>query len=134
MLSPQAALVYAMVVAAEADQEIAEPEIDLIGDLVNHLPIFRGLDRKMVTEMATRCSQELARPGGAEAVFGAIRAALSTPLRDLAYALACDVIAVDSRLQRDEMHSLEQIRTLLEVDPATARTIERAARVRFQAA
>jgi uncharacterized tellurite resistance protein B-like protein len=134
MLSPQAALVYAMVVAAEADQEIAEPEIGLIGDLVNHLPIFRGLDRQAVTEMATRCSEQLARPGGSEAVLAEIRAALSAPLRDLAYALVCDVIAVDSRLQRDEMHILERIRTLLGVEPATARTIERAAQVRFQAA
>jgi uncharacterized tellurite resistance protein B-like protein len=134
MLSPQAALVYAMVVAAEADHEIAEPEIKLIGDLVNHLPIFRGLDRQRVTELATRCSEQLAGPGGDEAVLGAIRAALSAPLRALAYALVCDVIAVDSRLQRDEMQVLERLRMLLEVDPASARTVEHAARIRFQAA
>ena len=42
MLSPQEALVYTMVVAAEADHEIAEAEINLIGDLGNHLPVFRG--------------------------------------------------------------------------------------------
>jgi uncharacterized tellurite resistance protein B-like protein len=134
MLSPQAALVYAMVVAAEADHEIAEPEIALIGDLANHLPIFRSLDRAAVTAMATRCSERLAQPGGSEAVLGEIRAALSAPLRELAYALVCDVIAVDSRLQRDEMDILERLRARLEVDPASARTIERAARVRFQAA
>ena len=56
------------------------------------------------------------------------------PLRETAYAPACDVIAVDSRLNRAEMRILEQISTHLEVDPAMARAIERVAEVRFQAA
>jgi len=51
-----------------------------------------------------------------------------------AVTLSCDVIAVDCRIQRDEIAALERIRTQLEVDPATARAIERAAEVRFQAA
>ena len=56
------------------------------------------------------------------------------PLRETAYALACNAIAADSRLNRAEMRILEQIRTQLEVDPAMARAIERVAEVRFQAA
>jgi hypothetical protein len=67
-------------------------------------------------------------------VFRQIRAALPRQLRDTAYALACDVIAVDSRLQRGEMHTLEWLRDELEVDPAMARAIEQVAEVRFQAA
>ena len=63
-----------------------------------------------------------------------IRKALSRQLRDTAYALACDVIAVDSRLQRGEMHTLEWLRTELEVDAAMARAIEQIAEVRFKAA
>jgi uncharacterized membrane protein YebE (DUF533 family) len=134
MLSPQEALVYTMVVAAESDHEIAEAEIDLIGDLGNHLPIFRRIDRAKMTKMAMACSEMLAEAGGRENVFGLIRAALSPQLRATAYALACDVIAVDSRLQRDEMQTLEQIRAELEVDPALARAVERVAVIRFQAA
>jgi uncharacterized membrane protein YebE (DUF533 family) len=134
MLTPQAALIYAMVVAAESDREIADEEINIIGDLVNHLPIFRGIERRRVAELASACSEQLAGPGGVDQVYAQIRAALSGPLREAAYALSCDVIAVDCRLQRDEMHALERIREQLEVEPATARTIERAARVRFQAA
>ena len=134
MLSPQEALVYTMVVAAESDHEIAEAEIDLIGDLGNHLPIFRRIDRPKMTKIAMACSEMLAEAGGREKVFGLIRAALSTQLRATAYALACDVIAVDSRLQRDEMQTLEQIRADLEVDPTLARAIERVAVIRFQAA
>jgi uncharacterized membrane protein YebE (DUF533 family) len=134
MLSPQEALVYTMVVAAEADHEIAEAEINLIGDVGNHLPVFQAVDRAKMTRMATACSELLAKAGGREKVFGLIRAALSPQLCDTAYALACDVIAVDSRLRRDEIQALEQIRTELGVDPLMARAIERVAEVRFQAA
>ena len=134
MLSPQEALVYTMVVAAEADHEIDEAEINIIGDLGNHLPIFRAVGRAEMTRMAMACSELLAKPGGQDKVFGLIRAALSAQLRDTAYALACDVIAADSRLRRDEMDALERIRTQLGVDPVMARAIEQVAEVRFQAA
>ena len=134
MISPQEALVYTMVAAAEADREIAEAEIDIIGDLVNHLPIFKGVDRAATSEMAMRCSEMLAQAGGSHQVFGLIRQALSMPLRETAYALACDVIAVDSRLNRAEMRVLDEIRIRLEVDPSVARAIEQVAQVRFKAA
>jgi uncharacterized membrane protein YebE (DUF533 family) len=134
MINPQQALVYTMVAAAEADREIADAAIDMIGDLVNHLPIFKGVDRAAMTEMATRCSECWRRRAGTGRIFDLIRQALTMPLRETAYALACDVIAVDSRLNRAEMRILEQIRTQLEVDPAMARAIERVAEVRFQAA
>ena len=64
MINPQQALVYTMVAAAEADREIAEAAIDMIGDLVNHLPIFKGVDRAAMTEMATRCWRRRAGPSG----------------------------------------------------------------------
>ena len=134
MISPQEALIYTMGAAAESDREIADAEIDIIGDLVNHLPIFSGVDRAAMTAMATRCSEMLAQAGGSERVFGLIRQALPMPLRETAYALACDVVAVDSRLNRAEMRVLEEIRAQLGVDPAMARAIEQVAQVRFKAA
>jgi uncharacterized membrane protein YebE (DUF533 family) len=134
MISQQEALIYTMVVAAESDHEIGDAEISLIGDVVNHLPTFKGVDRAAVAAMAARCSDMLAQPGGSERVFGLIREALSTPLRETAYALACDVIAIDRRLSRHEMRVLDQVRDQLEVDPAMARAIEQVATVRFKAA
>ena len=134
MISPQEALVYTMVAAAESDREIADAEINLIGDLVNHLPIFKGVDRATTTEMAVRGSHLLEQAGGSDQVFGLIRQALPMPLRETAYALACDVIAVDSRLSRAEMRMLDKIRAQLQVDPGMARAIERVAEVRFKAA
>lgn len=134
MISPQEALIYTMVAAAESDREIDDAEIDIIGDLVNHLPIFKGLDRATMTAMATRSSEMLAADGGSDRVFAMVRQALPMSLRDTAYALACDVIAVDKRLNRAEMRVLEEIRAQLEVDPAMARAIEQIAEVRFKAA
>jgi hypothetical protein len=134
MLGHEAALVYAMVVATGADREIAPDDVAIIGDLVDHLPIFRGIDRQQVTELAAACSKQLSLPGGIDQVYAQIRAALWGRLREAAYALSCDVIALDDRPRRDAKQALHRIRAQLEVDPATARTIERAARVRFQAA
>ena len=134
MISPQEALVYTMVAAAESDREIADAEINLIGDLVNHLPIFKGVARAAMTEMAMRGSHLLEQAGGSDQVFALIRQALPVSLRETAYALACDVIAVDSRLNRTEMRILEKIRAQLQVDPAMARAIEQIAEVRFKAA
>src|SRR5690606_8270638 len=134
MIGPEEALIYTMVAAAESDREVADAEIEIIGDVVNHLPIFAGVDRAAMTAMATRCSEMLAQAGGSDRVFAMIRQALPMSLRDTAYALACDVIAVDRRLNRSEMRVLEEIRAQLEVDPAMARAIEQVAEVRFKAA
>jgi uncharacterized membrane protein YebE (DUF533 family) len=134
MLTPQEALVYAMVIAAEADHQVVQAEIDIIGDLVHHLPAFAGLDRVAMTEMASRCSERIASEGSVDPLFEEIRHALSPGLRDTAYALICDVIAVDRRLNRDEMRLLDQIRAQLGVDPTLARTVERVTELRFQAA
>lgn len=134
MLTPREALVYAMVIAAEADQDVAEAEIDIIGDLVHHLPAFTGLDRAAMTQMAGRCSERIENEGGVERLFADIREALSPGLRETAYALMCDVIAVDGRLNRNEIRLLEQFRARLGVDPTLARTVERVAELRFQAA
>ncbi len=134
MLSVQEALVYTMVAAAEADHEIDEAEIGIIGDLINHLPIFRGVGRAAATAMASACSDLLVQAGGRDRVFGMIREALPPQLRDTAYAIACDVIAADNRLRRNELQILEQIRAQLEVEPTMAQAIEQVAKVRFQAA
>jgi hypothetical protein len=133
MLSPQAALIYAMVVAAGPARGSANPPAGIVGDLAHHLPILDGLDRGQVAALASDCAKEMAGPGGVERIYGQIRAALSDRLREAAYALSCDVIAVSRRRQPD-VRALEQIRTRLEVDAATARAIERAAEARVQAA
>ena len=128
MLRPEAALIFAMVVAVGSDREIAQEDVDGIGNLIDHLPIFRGIEGRQVSELAARCSAQIARPGGIEQAYGNIRAALPGRLREAAYALSCDVIAL-CRPQQDQQ-ALERIRAQLEVDPTTARTTEGVARER----
>ena len=134
MLSPQAALIYTMVIVAEADTDISDDEITIISDLVNHLPVFDQIDRAQVTEMAMACSEMIGQPAGVDQAFAMIRGALSPTLREAAYALACDVIAADRRLNRREIRVLERVREKLEVPPAVADLLEGATRIRFQAA
>ena len=134
MITPQTALVYTMVIAAESDGEIADCEIKRIGDLVDHLPIFNGMGRPELARLASHCSRTLAEAEPIDHVFDEIRDALSPALRETAYALACDVIAADRRLNLSEMKTLERIRVQLAIDPSAAGVIERAAQVRFQAA
>lgn len=133
MLSRHAALIYTMVAVAESDADIIDSEINIIGDLVNHLPVFEGISRSEVADMAVTCSEQL-HADGLDHVFALIREALPPSLREVAYALACDVVAADRRLTRDEMKILDRVRAQLDVPEAVAEALEGAARVRFQAA
>lgn len=109
MLSPQEALVYTMVVAAEADGDLEEIETRLIGDLVGHLPIFRGISRHALAKMAAAGSDQLTGPEATDRTLGEIAAALGPELRETAYALARDVIGIDSRFTRTEVGALDRI-------------------------
>jgi uncharacterized membrane protein YebE (DUF533 family) len=134
MLSPPAALVYTMVVAAEADDDIADLEVRLIGDLVDHLPAFRGMSRHSIAKMAAACSERLTSVVARDDVLLEIAESLSPALRETAYALARDVIAIDSRLNRKEVKILDLLAERLGIDPNSAQTIERAAEIRHRAA
>jgi uncharacterized tellurite resistance protein B-like protein len=134
MLSPQAALVYTMVIVAEADHHVADEEITAISDLVGQLPVFEGIGREEVAEMAMTCSEMIAEPDGLDRAFAMIRNALTPPLREAAYALGCEVIAVDRRVNSREIEVLETVRERLGVERAVADLLEAAGRGGFQAA
>ena len=56
---------------------------------------------------------------------------LPAKIRETAYALACDVVAVDGEAHQEEPRMLEMIRHELRIDRLTAAAIERGARARF---
>ncbi len=134
MLTPQHALIYAMVIVAEADADISAGEATIIGDLINHLPVFDHIDQAEVAGIAMTCSEMIATPAGLAEAFGMIREALTPTLREAAYALACDVMASDRRLNRGEIQMLERVRSELGIQPGVADLLEGATRIRFQAA
>jgi tellurite resistance protein len=132
MLDPHGALICTMVIVSAADCDMTDAELSMIGDIVGHLPVFRGFDRDSLPGVLESCSQLLSREDGLEEAFAEIAAALPANLRETAYALACDVAAADGEAQQEELRVLELMRHRLNIDRLIAAGIERGARARFQ--
>ena len=68
---------------------------------------------------------------GLEKALDLIKTALPEKLRETAYALACDVVASDTKASQEELRMLELIRHRLDIDRLAAAAIERAARAHY---
>lgn len=132
MLDPHAALIYTMVIVSAADADLADEEMQIIGEIIGHLPAFRGFDRRTLPKLLNACAESLARKDGLEETLQAIKEALPTNLRETAYAIACDLVASDGEASQEELRALELIRHRLNIERLTAAAIERGARARFQ--
>ena len=132
MLDPHGALICTMVIVSAADSDMTDAELAIIGEIVGHLPVFRDFDRNTLPSVLESCSQLLSREDGLEEAFTDIKKALPANLRETAYALACDVAAVDGEAQQEELRVLELMRHRLNIDRLIAAGIERGARARFQ--
>jgi tellurite resistance protein len=133
MIDHHAALIYTMVLASAADTDMTDTELQIIGDVVNHLPVFREYDRKRLTRDLKECAQLLGKDDGLEAVLKAIKGALPPKLRETAYVVACDVAAADGEASQEELRLLELLRNRLGIDRLIAAAIERGSRARFAA-
>src|SRR5579864_4832182 len=132
MLDPHGALIYTMVIVTGAESNLPPDEVMMIGDIVGHWPVFHGFDREKLPRHLDDCAELLAREDGLDATLDAIKAALPQRLRETAYAIACDLIAVDGSATQEELQLLELIRHQLEIDRLIAAAIERGARARAQ--
>ena len=132
MLDPPGALIYTMVIVSAADRDMTDDELRMIGDIVGHLPAFRGFDRKDLPTVLQACTRLLNRENGLEEAFSEIKGALPANLRETAYAIACDVAAADGEASQEELRVLEMMRHRLAIDRLIAAGIERGARARFQ--
>jgi tellurite resistance protein len=131
MIDHQAALIYTMVLVSAADTEMTDAELHIIGDIVNHLPIFASYERKRLTRDLKDCAELISKESGLEDALKAIKSALPPKLRETAYALACDVAAADGEASQEELRLLELLRHRLGIDRLIAAGIERGARARF---
>ena len=134
MMDPHSALIYTMMLVSAADTDMTDAELQIIGDIVNHLPAFRGYERKRFTQDLKDCAQLLAKADGLEPALKGIKATLPQKLRETAYAVACDVAAADGEASQEELRVLELLRHRLGIDRLIAAAIERAARARFAVA
>jgi hypothetical protein len=132
MLDPHGALIYTMVIVTGAESNLPPDEVTIIGDIVGHLPVFHGFDRHKLAGHLNDCALLLAREDGLVAMLEAIKAALPARLRETAYAIACDLVAVDGEATQEELQLLELMRERFEIDRLIAAAIERGARARFQ--
>jgi hypothetical protein len=134
MVDPHGALIYTMVLVTGAESSLPADEMAIIGDIVGHLPVFRGFDRGKLGGHLNACAELLGRENGLEKTLDAIKAALSPRLRETAYVIACDLVASDGEATQEELQILELIRQQLEIDRLIAAAIERGTRARFQQA
>ncbi|GAK34290.1 hypothetical protein JCM17846_24290 [Iodidimonas nitroreducens] len=124
-ISPQTALVYAMVLVSASDRQMTDSELRRIGDLVRALPAFDGYDENSLVDDAKSCAEILDDDEGLDAVFGLIAEAIPASHSDLIYALGCEIAAADGALTQEELRLLEMLRHRFAVDRLTAAAIER---------
>ncbi len=131
-ITPQNALIYAMVIAAVADGKLKDSEVAAIEVAVRHLPIFKdyGLDAMRVA--TGDCVALLDQDDGIDAALGLVKEALPQDWCETAYALACDIVAVDGHGRQEELRWLEMLRHELGVERLHAAAIERGTGVRYK--
>ena len=130
MTDPHGALIYTMVLASAADGVMTDSELSSLGEIVRHLPVFRGFEHDRITMLARECTRLLQDDEGLDKALIAIHDALPDHLRETAYAIACDVVAADGFASQEELRLLEMMRHRLGIDRLHAAAIERGARAR----
>ena len=125
-----AALIYTMVLVSAADRQMSDDELEHIGNVVSHWPVFHDFDRDKLSTYAQDCAELLRGDDGLDTAIETIRAALPAKLVETAYALACDIAAADGFASQEELRLLEMLRHELAVGRLEAAAIERATRAR----
>jgi tellurite resistance protein len=128
------ALIYTMVLISAAEGQITDPELQMMGRLVQSLPVFKDFETDRILALGRECAELLNQDEGLDVAVDLIARALPQPLRETAYALACDVAAADGRASQDELRMLEILRQRLHLDPLVTTAIERGAQARFRIA
>lgn len=131
MLSAHTALIHAMVIVSASDRDMADAEMHAIGEMVQHLPVFRGYDRESLTADARTCGRLLRQDDGFRQTLELIANSLPAHLRETCYALACDVAGATGKVKPEEARVLQLLRQHLKLDALVSAAIERAARARY---
>lgn len=124
------ALVFAMVTIAAVDREISDNELQRIGRIVSHLPVFRDFNPDSLVHTAEACGNMLSGDDGLDRVLDKIAHTIPPRLRETAYALAVEIAAADLSVSQEESRFLEMLADRLELDQLNTVAIERGARAR----
>jgi len=131
-LSPQEALVYAMITASAVDRAMTNDELSRIGSIVQQLPPFQGYGQDWLVRKAEECGTALSKPNGLDNVLDMIAETLPQRLRETAYVLAAEVAASDLKVKLEEVRFLEMLAEKLSLDALICAALERAAKARHQ--
>ena len=110
-----------MVLVAAADGGMTDREIGAMAGQVQTLPAFRDFSSERLKEATDAAVQLLNEEDGLRHASRLIRAALPTPLRETAYALACEVVAADLVAGQQSLEMLEFVQVELDLDPLVRR-------------
>ena len=125
------ALIYVMVLMSAADSDMTDRELYTMGEIVRVLPVFRDYNTDLLPQAAADCAEILAQDYGLDAVIEVVNESLPSNLRETAYALACDIAAVEGRLKSEEIKLLAFRRHKLDIDRLTAAATERGSRAHY---
>ncbi len=133
-LTPQQALIYAMIATSASDNAMTDVELARIGWIVKELPAFEGFDADTLIVEAQGCARVVSAPDGLNTVLDMIAAALPAHMRETAYALAAEVAASDQRSSPEERRFLQLLGSRLELQPLIKAALARTAVVRHRKA
>lgn len=133
-LSPQDAMIYAMVTMSAVDRNMKDVELARIGELVGRLPVFKGFDDNDIVPLAQACGDVLSGENGLADMLEIIESSVPPRLHETVYALAVEVAAADLSVKNEEVRFLELLRDRLGLDKLTAAALERGARARHASA
>jgi tellurite resistance protein len=126
------ALVLTMVLVSAADGSMTDREIGIMSGLVQTLPAFQDFTTGELSDVSERAANLLHEDDGLAHAGRLMRAALSSKLRETAYALACEVIAGGDGSRRPSLDMLDFVRGELGLDTLISTAIERGVRARYQ--
>lgn len=131
-LSPEEALIYAMITTAAVDRRITDDELQRIGSIVKELPPFLNYDHDWLVKESQDCGKILAGPSGLDRVLDLIIDGLPEHLEETAYVLAAEVAATDLKVRVEEVRFLEMLAERLNLSRLVCAALERAAKARHQ--
>jgi uncharacterized membrane protein YebE (DUF533 family) len=134
LLTPQAALIYAMITTSAVDRSISDEELQRMGSIVRQLPVFADYEHDWLVREAQDCGKILKKPGGLDRVLALIDASLPEQLRETAYVLCAEVASADLVIKAEERRFLDLLAAELEIDHLTCAALDRAAKARHQRA
>lgn len=131
-LSPQQALIYAMITTSAVDRDISDVELRRIGSIVKELPPFHDYNHARLVDEAQNCGRMILTADGLQKVLELIRDSLPQSLYETAYVFGAEVAATDLRVEIEEVRFLEMLAEKLGLDKLTCAALERAAKARHQ--